>query len=179
MKWIAPLFLIAAPAFGETCPPVADHTARAAEIAAALNAATSQADAAPLNAELWELWLDAPDALAQELLNEGMARRSNYDFIGARDALGRLIAYCPDYAEGYNQRAFANYLAQDFAAALVDLNRTLEILPNHTGALSGKALTLMGLGRGEEAQDVLRDALALNPWMQERALLIEPAGTDL
>lgn len=179
MKYLTPLCIIAAPAVAETCPEVPDQSARIAELVAGLNAAESQEAAAPLNAQLWELWLDAPDEIAQAMLDEGMARRSNFDFIGARNALGRLIAYCPEYAEGYNQRAFANYLARDLEAALVDLDRTLEILPTHIGALSGKALTLIGLGRNDEAQDVLRAALALNPWLQERALLVEPAGTDL
>lgn len=179
MKWIAPLCLVAAPAFADTCPPVTDHSARLAEIVVALNAAESQQEATPLNAELWELWLDAPDEIAQDMLDQGMARRSNYDFLGAISALDRLVDYCPDYAEGYNQRAFARFLAGDLQAALADLDRTLEILPTHTGALSGKALTLMGLGRNDEAQEVLRAALALHPWLQERALLIEPAGTDL
>jgi tetratricopeptide (TPR) repeat protein len=99
--------------------------------------------------------------------------------LGSRTALNRLIEYCPAYAEGYNQRAFTNYLQQDFEAALVDLDRALNILPTHVAALSGKALTLMGLGRSAEAQEVLRAALALNPWLQERALLAEPIGTDL
>ncbi len=90
-----------------------------------------------------------------------------------------MVEYCPDYAEGYNQRAFASYLAQDFASALVDLDRALEIVPNHIAALSGKGLTLMGLGRNEEAQEALRAAVEMNPWLQERSLLIEPIGTDL
>ena len=179
MKCLVPLCLIAAPAVADTCAEVPDHSARTAELVADLNGAESQEAAAPFNAELWELWLDAPDEIAQAMLDEGMARRSNFDFLGARAALGRLIEYCPDYAEGYNQRAFASYLARDLEAALVDLDRTLEILPTHIGALSGKALTLIGLGRNDEAQDVLRAALALNPWLQERALLVEPMGTDL
>ena len=108
-----------------------------------------------------------------------MSRRASYDFLGARAVLGRLVDYCPDYAEGYNQRAFASYLASDYEAALADLDRALEILPNHVAALSGKSLTLMGLERFDEAQQVLREAVALNPWLQERALLVEPIGTDL
>ena len=39
----------------------------------------------------------------------------------ATDALDRLVEYCPNYAEGYNQRAFVSFLRQDFEAALVEL----------------------------------------------------------
>ena len=61
----------------------------------------------------------------------------------------------------------------DYARALDDLDRALERSPAHIGAMSGKALTLFGLQRDEEAKAVLRDALALNPWLSERRLLEE------
>ncbi len=179
MRWIAFLCLVATPALADECPTVPDHSERLSEIVTELGLASSEGDARVLTQELWSLWTDAPDVRAQALLDEGMARRSSYDFLGARNVLGRLIAYCPDYAEGYNQRAFASFLGQDFEAALADLDRTLEIMPDHIAALSGKALTLMGLGRNEEAQEVLRTAVEMNPWLQERALLTTPIGTDL
>ena len=179
MKWMIALCTISAPAFAQTCPPVTDHSARTAEIVVELGQARGEGDARVLTQELWEIWTDAPDEIAQAMLDEGMSRRVSYDFLGAREAFDRLVEYCPDYAEGYNQRAFANYLSQNFEAALVDLERTLEIVPNHIAALSGKALTLMGLGRNEEAQAALRAAVEMNPWLQERALLQEPIGTDL
>ena len=120
---------------------------------------------------MWQLWADAPDAAAQDLLDEGMSRREAFDFAGAVKAFDALIAYCPDYAEGYNQRAFISYLRQDYAAALPDLNRALERNPRHVAALSGKALVLMALNRDAEALPALRKALGLNPWLSERYLL--------
>lgn len=183
MKWIALLsfsaVLATPPASAQVCPAAPDHSARMDAIIAALGAADSQADAMVLTQELWTLWVDAPDAQAQALLDEGMRKRSGYDFLGSRDTLDRLVEYCPDYAEGYNQRAFTSYLRQDFAAALYDLDQALAINPRHIAALSGKALTLMGLGRMDAAQEVLRVAVDLNPWLRERALLIEQPGTPL
>ncbi len=96
-----------------------------------------------------------------------------YDFDGAETILTALTKYCPDYAEGWNQRAFARFLRQDYNGALTDLDEALRLSPDHIAARSGKALTLMGLGRMDEAQGVLRDALALNPWLPERRFLIE------
>ncbi len=179
MKWILPFALVAAPAFAETCPPATDHSAQIARILTDIQAAETEGEGRAIGQQLWPLWLDAPDERAQTLLDQGMARRGVYDLLGALEVFDLLVEYCPDYAEGYNQRAFASYLAQDFAAALVDLDIVLEMMPNHTAAMSGKALTLMGLGRTDEAQEVLRAAVALHPWLQERALLIEPIGTDL
>jgi tetratricopeptide (TPR) repeat protein len=179
MKWILTLCLLAPPALAETCPAAADHSEKLGQIITDLSAAKGEGDARVLSQQLWMLWLDAPDAKAQALLDEGMQQRNEYDFLGARDTLDALVEYCPDYAEGYNQRAFASFLRRDYDAALIDLDTALLIMPNHVAALSGKALTLFGLGRDDEGQEVLREALKLNPWLQERALLSEPLGTEL
>ncbi|KAA9010360.1 tetratricopeptide repeat protein [Histidinibacterium aquaticum] len=174
------LACLAAPALAQDdCPEAPDHRAALDSIIADIQSATGEGEARQLSNGLWELWTDAPDARAQELLDRGMALREQYAFLEARDVLDRLVAYCPDYAEGYNQRAFASFLRRDFDAALWDLNRALEIDPRHVAALSGKALTLMGLGREAEAQETLRAALELNPWLAERSLLEEPPGEPL
>ncbi len=108
-----------------------------------------------------------------------MRQRTEGNFEGSRETLSALIDYCPDYAEGYNQRAFSAYLAQDYPAALIDLDRAIAITPNHVAAIAGRGLTLLGLGRDEEAQAALREAVALNPWLAERALIIGPIEQDI
>ncbi len=168
----------------KSCPAVPDHNAALDGLFAEMAAAENETDARVISNQMWELWTDAPDEAAQALLDRGMQARSSYDFLGALEALDGLVAYCPDYAEGYNQRAFVNYLRQDFATALVDLDRTIERSPRHVGALSGKALSLLALGRVEEARAALTAALALNPWLSERHLAapggpLEPVGEDL
>ena len=176
---IIALCLLAQTAAAQTCPPAPDHADRMAAILYELRVAPTETHARVLTEDLWRLWTDAPDARAQELLDQGMQQRSSYDFLGARDTFDTLVEYCPDYAEGYNQRAFASFLRQDYAAALYDLDRALEINPNHIAALSGKGLTLLGMGRTDDAQDALRAAVALNPWLRERGLLAPEPGTDL
>ncbi|MBJ3763960.1 hypothetical protein ILP92_14500 [Maribius pontilimi] len=155
----------------QSCPEVEDKSSQMATLFTLLNRAQSDLQASPVEAALWDLWTDAPDAAAQALLDEGRDRLAARDFAGARTALDALVAYCPAYAEGYNQRAFVAYLSGDFAAALVDLDRALALEPLHVAALSGRALTLLGLGRDDEGQRTLRRALKLNPWLDERALL--------
>lgn len=173
-----PLVFSASLALAE-CPPPPDIAEEQAALFAELQEARNEMQGRDINRKLWELWTDAPDAAAQALLDQGMAARSSYDFLRAIDRFDRLVEYCPDYAEGYNQRAFVNFLREDFAAALVDLDLALERSPSHVGALSGKALSLMGLDRMDEAQEVLRDALALNPWIPERGLLRPEPGEDI
>ncbi len=168
---ILSLTLAAGPALADTCPNVPDRSGEIGEMIRQLTLAPSEGAAAEWNQKLWEIWLDAPDAVAQKFLDDGMTQRRYANYLAAIINFDALINYCPDYAEGYNQRAFANFLQRDYAAALVDLDRALDLRPRHIGALSGKALTLMGMGREDDAQEVLREALKLNPWLGERHLL--------
>jgi len=186
MKQILPIVLLVAPAFAtaETCPPAPDIAAELAGLIDAARAAPDERAGNRVSDQMWQVWLRAPDTAAQEVLDRGMRQRSNYDFVGAYDSFDTLVTYCPDYAEGYNQRAFISFLRADFDAALVDLDRALVLSPDHVGAQSGRALTLMNLGRIGEARLQMLDALANNPWLSERALVADgaplgPSGEDL
>jgi len=161
------------------CPPPLDIAEEEAALLAEVRGVENDRAAEPLTRALWKLWATAPDATAQALLDRGMAARAEWNFLDAIDAFDRLVDYCPDYAEGYNQRAFVNFLREDYETALRDLDLALERRPTHVAAFSGKALTLMGLGRADEAQVVLREALELNPWIPERGLLRPAPGEDL
>ncbi|MGR3316627.1 tetratricopeptide repeat protein [Roseovarius indicus] len=162
--------LAAFPARAE-CPPPPDHDDALTGLIEKVQAAPDERSAKIISNEMWEIWADAPDKRAQELLDEGMTRRSAYDYAGAVDAFDALIAYCPNYAEGYNQRAFVNFIRQEYEDALPDLERAVELSPRHIAAMTGQALTLTALERKAEAALILREALELNPWLSERALL--------
>ncbi|WP_299191996.1 hypothetical protein [uncultured Litoreibacter sp.] len=178
------LALICAPSLAAaTCPPLPARSAAQDQLMEQVRAAGTETLAQELNTRLWEIWTTAPDAAAQEMLDSGMSRRASFDFLGAKASFDALIAYCPHYAEGYNQRAFVSFLREDYPAALVDLDKTLEITPDHIGAASGKALTLLRMGRDVEGQLALRHALTMNPWLPERFQLkamedVRGAGSD-
>ena len=166
--------MLVQPALAETCPEAPDHAVRLAELVEEVRAAKNEMHAAPISNKMWELWTDAPDEAAQEILNRGMRKRASFDLVGALGDFDRLVEYCPDYAEGYNQRAFINFIRQDYDAALPDLTRALELSPTHTGALTGRALSYYALGKLGEARSDLEVALGLNPWLPERHMLADP-----
>ncbi|CTQ48591.1 tetratricopeptide repeat protein [Jannaschia donghaensis] len=173
------LVLSAAPAFA-TCPPAPDIAGAIDGLIDAVQDAPDEGAARVLSGEMWTFWAKAPDARAQDLLDDGMARRASFDLAGAVTAFDALIEYCPEYAEGYNQRAFANFIREDFAAALPDLDRALALQPRHIPAMAGKGLTLIRMGRIRDGQAEIRRAVALNPWLSERIYLtLKPESTDL
>lgn len=161
------------------CPAPRDISSEMDLLFEAVQNARSEGEARVFVNQMWHLWRDAPDATAQELLQDGALRIRISDYAGAEAILSHLIEYCPSYAEGYNQRAFSLFLAGDYDRALADLDKALSLRPRHVAALAGKVLTLQALGREDEAQDSLRTALKLNPWLPERHMLRVPLGTEL
>lgn len=175
--------VLASPGFAD-CPPAPDISGPLSSLIEQARAAPNDAAGRALSDKMWELWLQAPDTAAQAVLDRGLRARASYDFLGAIEAYTALIEYCPTYAEGFNQRAFIHFLRDDYGKALVDLEKALVLLPDHVGAQSGRALTLMNLGRLSEARVQLLEALENNPWLSERFLLDEggplaPQGKDI
>ncbi len=173
------LILAAQTAFADGCPVAPDHSAAMDSLYSEIQRAPNGFAAGAYSDQLWELWLEAPDEPSQMMLNEALRAMRVGDYLRATDRLNMLVSYCPFYAEGYNQRAFVNYLRGDYPAVLPDLDQAISLNPRHTGALTGKALTLIAMGREDEAQPLLKDAVALNPWLSERALIKEPEGDEL
>lgn len=124
---------------------------------------------------IWESWMEAPDEDAQALFDLGMQRMGAFDNAGAIEVFDKLILYAPDFAEGWNQRAFAHFRMENYAEALEDIKAVLQREPRHFGALAGRFRILMVQGRITLAQKTLREAVEANPWLMERGMLIEPS----
>ncbi len=157
------------------CPDPADTRTEILNLLAKAQAAENFSDGRRVSGELWEVWLRAPDEAAQAVLDRGLGRRDVADYAGALVEFDRLTEYCPTYAEGFNQRAFVNFLQGNYDLALVDLDRALMLQPYHIAAQAGRALTLMNMNRIAEARAQMLIAVDNNPWLSERALLAEGA----
>jgi len=98
--------------------------------------------------------------------------------------LDQTIELLPDWAEGWNARATARYLDNDYEGSMADIAQTLKREPNHLGALMGMAAILEARGKTEDALKVYERALAIAPhWRnaEEAAakLKAELAGSEL
>ncbi len=176
MKHALIVALLAAPAFAHAeCPPPKDFSGEILALIAKAQTAKSDQEGRGVSGEMWQVWLRAPDDVSQSALDAGLRRRDVYDFAGALNEFNRLVDYCPTFAEGFNQRAYIHFLSEDYEKALPDLDRALSLNPHHVAAQSGRALTLMNLGRLEEARAQLLIAVENNPWLSEAALLADGA----
>lgn len=121
---------------------------------------------------IWRFWLNqAPTADVRASLDAGMERRKAYDLEAAEIHLDKVVEQAPDYAEGYNQRAFVKFLRENYASAQTDLETVLEIEPNHFGALSGMYHILQIQNRRRAAMKMLQQAVTIHPWLKERSAL--------
>ncbi len=136
-----------------------------------LKDAGSENEAQQLTTRLWQVFTKAPDPHAQDLLDRGMRYIRYGEPDAAEPVLDQLVRYCPDYAEGWNQRAFARFLAGRYEEALSDIDKTLEIEPRHFGALAGRFLTFVKQDRPQLAEKALRDVLVVHPWAPERRMM--------
>ena len=173
------LLALLLPLQAAACPAQAPIAERTDALHERLAAAPDPATAQRLSGALWAIWTRAPDETAQELLDAGMTAIRVGDLARAADVLTRLTAYCPDYAEGWNQRAFARYLSGDYAGAVADLDVAIGLSPRHLGALTGQGLSYLAMGQRPAGEAVIRRALRLNPWLGERGLLENPDAVDL
>ena len=81
----------------------------------------------------------------------------------ALEILDQTIALLPDWAEGWNARATARYLDDDYNGSMADIAQTLKREPNHLGALMGMGAILEARGKREDALKVYERALVIAP----------------
>lgn len=118
---------------------------------------------------MWQFWFSlSPTVDVRTALDAGIERREAYDFEAAEGHLDRVVEAAPEYAEGYNQRAFVRFLRENFAGAQADLEIALELEPDHFGAISGLYHILRIQNRQKAAMSLLKRAVAIHPWLQER-----------
>ncbi|MCX7961429.1 MAG: tetratricopeptide repeat protein [Burkholderiales bacterium] len=112
---------------------------------------------------LWLLWSRSGETEIDRLMAAGVEDLQAGRYSEALAAFSAVIRRRPDFAEGWNRRATAYFLAGDFERALSDCEEVLRRNPLHFGALAGCGEVLLRLGREEEALARWRRALEVNP----------------
>ncbi len=97
------------------------------------------------------------------LLQRARKAISAEEYPDALKILDATIALMPDWAEGWNARATARYLDDDYNGSMADIAQTLKREPQHLGALMGMAAILEARGKKEDALKVYERALAIAP----------------
>lgn len=107
------------------------------------------------------------------LLERGRDAMDTADFVKAVEHLSALIDHAPDFAEGYNARATAYYLMDEYGLSLADIRETLVRNPRHFGALAGLGFIYEDLGKPEGALAAYLAAQAVHPHMENVNAAVE------
>jgi tetratricopeptide (TPR) repeat protein len=124
---------------------------------------------------LWLIWLRSGDREIDALMARGIEDMQSGQHASAIRTFTTIIEKKPDFAEGWNKRATALYLAGEFRKSLADCDQVLKRNPGHFGALSGAGLIHMQLQEYDLALARFRRALEVNPNMTGVELNIKEA----
>ena len=114
-------------------------------------------------AGLWQLWSHSGDEKIDALLARGVDEMRGGDLDTAIATFSSIIDRRPDFAEGWNKRATALFLAGDFRRSLADCNEVIKRNPAHFGALAGFGQIYFQLEQYERAIAFWQRALQVNP----------------
>jgi len=112
---------------------------------------------------LWAVWSRSGDARVDELFARGVAQMGEQRLPEAIATFTRVIELKPDFAEGWNKRATAYFLAGEFRRSLRDCGEVVKRNPQHFGVLSGYGQIYLELDQPEKALEYFRRALEVNP----------------
>ncbi|WP_340160304.1 hypothetical protein [uncultured Hoeflea sp.] len=158
--------------FAIPSPLQASNDAQRERLFEALKTARTEREGRLAENAIWNWWLDqAPTIEVREAIDYGMKRREAYDFEAAEAAFDKAVEQAPDYAEGWNQRAFVRFLRDNIDGSLSDLEKAVELDPDHFAAWSGMYHVLIRMGRPEVAVSALSRAVTIHPWLKERGML--------
>jgi len=154
---------------GVLAPAAAQNAAQEAAQAERLDALFAELaepgreDWSRVETEIVRLWSRSGSAAMDLLLRRANEALEAQDYARAVEHLSALIDHAPDFAEGWNARATAFYMLDEYALSLADIERTLALNPRHFGALEGLGAILEEMDEPELALRALREAHAIHP----------------
>ena len=124
-------------------------------------------------AGLWKIWMRSGDPDIDIMMKRGVALMNSDQPDKAVAVFSEMIRLKPAYAEGWNKRATALYMANRFHDSIADCLKVLALNPHHFGAASGMGMNYLGLDNFEGALDAFKQTLKIIPYSKSTARYIE------
>jgi len=116
-----------------------------------------------LERQILRVWGQSGSPTIDYLFQRGEAALQAGQADAAIDHFSAAIDYAPDFAEAWNGRATAYFLANRIGQSLADIEQVLRLNPRHFGALAGLGIILDQLDRRDEALEAYHASLAVHP----------------
>jgi len=128
---------------------------------------------------IWDHWSNSGSPTADMLLQRGRVAIQTGRHEQAIDHFNDLIALYPNFAEGWNARATAYFVMEEYGQSIKDIEHTLSLEPRHFGAYSGLGVILERIDQKEEAMRAYRKAIELNPHLPGAKIAIERLSDEV
>jgi tetratricopeptide (TPR) repeat protein len=161
MKKLLPLIVLLFPALA-----LADQNdPRLPDLFDQLKVAENASDAGMIEIRIWDIWNEHADPEIAEMMFFALDELGGNQYGLALQSFTEIIELAPDFSEAWNMRATTHFLLGNYRESEQDIMRTLELEPNHFGALSGLGQVYVATEQFYDARAVLRRALLVNPTM--------------
>lgn len=131
-----------------------------------LATAESAAAASEIANVIERLWLISGSDTIAVLMERSLQAVNAKNTDLALKLLDAVVDLAPDYAEGWNRRAFVHYLLEDRTRAAGDLRRVLALEPNHFKALQGLAQILKDADQKKGSLKAYRRLRDIHPFAE-------------
>jgi hypothetical protein len=134
------------------------------DLYAHLATAADEQAAAPFVEAIERIWLAPGSDTVMALMERALHAASHERPDLALNLLDAVVNIAPDYAEGFNRRAYVFYTLGDRERALGDLRRVLALDPNHFKAIDGFAQIMKDFGDKKAALAAYRKLVLIHPF---------------
>lgn len=128
---------------------------------------------------LWLLWSRSGDQGIDALMARGVDEMQTGRLDESIATFTEVIRRKRGFAEGWNKRATALFLAGEFRKSLADCDEVMKRNPYHFGALAGYGQIYFQLEQYEMAIKYFRRALQVNPNMVTLEINIKAAEREI
>jgi tetratricopeptide (TPR) repeat protein len=124
---------------------------------------------------IWLVWGRSGSPDIDRLFRVGVSQIGRDEIHDAIETFTRVVENLPTFAEAWNKRATARFLAGDLIGAMDDCERALSLVPDHFGSLAGYGHIYFRLNDLDMAILYWQRALAVNPNLHSVARSIDAA----
>lgn len=161
----------------EPIPP--NRESLLAELYTHLGKAHDATEAAPIAEAIEGLWLQSGSDTIGVLMGRSAKAINEKKNELAMQFLDAVVELAPDYAEGWNRRAYVQFLQNNYEGAVGDLRRALALEPNHFKALEGLARILRETGQKKAALKAYKEILKINPYLEGAKEAADELSTEV
>jgi tetratricopeptide (TPR) repeat protein len=162
------------PQLGKVIPEApADRAKLLDDLYAHLATAPDEEASKPYAESIERLWLSSGSDTVAALMERAMQAVGQKRNDLALQLLSAVVEQAPDYAEGWNRRAYVFYTEGDYERSLGDLRRVLALDANHYKALDGLGQIMRQLDHKPQALQAYEKLQMVHPFWPNLANIIE------